>query len=464
MTKVPFRAEDDALPTVAAVRETRAPAGGIRISVVSGPDAGLRSDLVLSRAIVGRAKGADLTLADAKVSAFHLELSATPAGVEVRDLQSKNGSYYQGARLDRGAVVSGALLTIGDTTLRIELETGKESEDPELLRFGSLRGASAVMFRLFGLLSRLARTELSILIEGPTGVGKELAARGLHAESPHAEGPFVVLDCTAIPATLAESVLFGHDKGAFTGATEGRPGVFEAAGEGTIFLDEVGELPLELQAKLLRVLEQREVVRVGSVKPRPIGARVVCATWRDLRERVNTGHFREDLYYRLTQARVVIPPLRERPDDIPVLIEHFLGRLPGNVPCAHSIDDSALSELLARDYPGNVRELRNVIERAAMTAESDTITPSDLAFERLLSGESQRASVPPAPSVGSADSAALVPFKDAKRTLIEDFERSYLSRLLERSGNNLSKASSLARIERHYLRDLLKKHGLRSSE
>jgi DNA-binding NtrC family response regulator len=462
--KVPFRAEDDALPTVATVRETRAEVGGIRVSVVTGPDAGLRSAEALPRAIVGRANGADVVLGDAKVSAFHLELSATPSGVEVKDLQSRNGSYYQGARLDRGAVASGALLTIGDTTLRVELESGSEQEDPELLRFGSLRGASASMFRLFGLLSRLARTELSVLIEGPTGVGKELAARGLHAESLHAEGPFVVLDCTAIPATLAESVLFGHEKGAFTGATEARPGVFEAAGAGTIFLDEVGELALELQAKLLRVLEQREVVRVGSVKPRAMAARVLCATWRDLRERVNTGHFREDLYYRLTQARVVIPPLRERPDDIPVLVEHFLGKLPSNVPCAHGIDAPALAELMARDYPGNVRELRNVVERAAMTAESDTITPSDLAFERLLSGETQRASVPPVPSVAPADASELVPFKDAKRTLIEDFERGYLSRLLERAGNNLSKASTLARIERHYLRDLLRKHGLRPSE
>jgi DNA-binding NtrC family response regulator len=404
----------------------------------------------------------DVQLSDAKVSAFHVELTATATGIEVKDLQSRNGTYYQNARFDRGAVVSGALLEVGASTLRVELEGAQRTEPESQTSFGGLRGTSAVMRRLFGLLARLARTELALLIEGPTGVGKELAARAVHAESPHHDGPFVVLDCTAIPATLAESVLFGHEKGAFTGATDARPGVFEAAGDGSIFLDEVGELPVELQAKLLRVLEQREVVRVGSVRPRAIKARVVSATWRDLRERVNRGQFREDLYYRLTQARVVIPPLRERPDDIPALVEHFLARLAPSIPCARAIDEPALHELCERDFPGNVRELRNVVERAAMTAESDCITPADLAFERLLAGEATR-SLPP-PAATPADTDELVPFKQAKRTLIEDFERGYLGRLLERSGNNLSRAASLARIERHYLRDLLRKHGLRPEE
>jgi DNA-binding NtrC family response regulator len=323
------------------------------------------------------------------------------------------------------------------------------------------------MRELFTLLERLAGTELALLLEGPTGSGKELAARAIHAESAHASGPFVVLDCTAIPVTLAESVLFGHERGAFTGANERRPGVFEAAGEGTVFLDEVGELPIDLQPKLLRALEQRQVVRVGSSQPIPVRARVLSATWRDLRARINQGTFREDLYYRLAQARVPLPALRERSEDVPLLVRHMLERLPNTGRSARSISPEALKELCQREYAGNVRELRHTVERAAMLAEGDTILPSDLAFERMLMGECRRSgsattevadpgeSMPPPAAEGS-----LPMFKEAKRTAIEEFERDYLARLLSRAGNNLSRASALAGVERHHLRDLLRKRGL----
>jgi transcriptional regulator with PAS, ATPase and Fis domain len=196
-----------------------------------------------------------------------------------------------------------------------------------------------------------------------------------------------VLDCTAIPSTLAESVLFGHERGAFTGASERRVGIFEAAEGGTVFLDEVGELPVELQPKLLRVLERREVVRVGSTTPRPVQVRVLSATWRDLRQMINQGRFREDLYYRLAQARVTIPPLKERADDIPLLVYHFLQRLPASTQGARAISQEALAELVRREYAGNVRELKSTVERAAMMAEGAVITSADLAFERMLSGE-----------------------------------------------------------------------------
>jgi DNA-binding NtrC family response regulator len=455
---------------------------GVSVSVVAGPDAGQSGVFALHRAIVGRSAGCDFRLSDPTVSSFHVEICAAEdrGGILVTDLASRNGTLYAGARLEKAVVPSGATLEVGSSIVRVDLDAAFETEVADTPAFGELRGRNVMMRELFSTLSRLARTDLSILIEGQTGTGKELAARAVHDASHYASGPFVVLDCTAIPGTLAESVLFGHERGAFTGASERRIGVFEAAEGGTVFLDEVGELPLELQPKLLRVLERREVVRVGSTTPRPVQVRVISATWRDLRTMINQTKFREDLYYRLAQARVTIPTLRERPDDIPLLVYHFLQRLPQNGQGARAIAPEALAELVRREYAGNVRELKSAVERAAMMAEGAVITSADLAFERILSGERARAPsvtaaapVSAAPAAGSSgrESAVplnpnepLTPFKEAKRTLIDEFEKDYLSRLLQRTGNNLSRAAALAGIERHYLRDLFRKHGLRSDE
>ncbi len=442
---------------------------GVRITVVAGPDAGHEQVFAMQRVIVGRAAGSDFRVNDPTVSSFHLELIAAEdrGGVQLVDLSSRNGTVYAGARIERAVVPSGATLEVGSSIVRVELDAAFATEVADLPAFGELRGRNVAMRELFSTLARLARTELSILIEGQTGTGKELAARAVHDASNYAQGPFVVLDCTAIPSTLAESVLFGHERGAFTGASERRVGVFEAAEGGTIFLDEVGELPLELQPKLLRVLERREVVRVGSTTPRPVQVRVISATWRDLRTMINQGKFREDLYYRLAQARVTLPPMRERVEDIPLLVYHFLQRLPPGQG-ARAISPEALSELQRREYAGNVRELKSTVERAAMMAEGAVITGADLAFERMLSGERARApspvSAPPVPAAPQAVNGPLTPFKEAKRTLIDEFEKDYLQRLLQRTGNNLSRAAALAGIERHYLRDLFRKHGLRSDE
>ena len=444
---------------------------GVRVCVMSGPDAGLNQVFAVHRAIVGRSAGCDVRLSDQTVSSFHVEICAAEerGGVAVTDLSSRNGTLYAGARLDKAVVPSGATLEVGSTILRVELDAPFATEVADLPTFGELRGRNIAMRELFSTLARLARTDLSILVEGQTGTGKELAARAVHDASQYAQGPFVVLDCTAIPSTLAESVLFGHERGAFTGASERRVGVFEAAEGGTVFLDEVGELPLELQPKLLRVLERREVVRVGSTAPRPVQVRVISATWRDLRTMINQGKFREDLYYRLAQARVTIPPLRDRPEDIPLLVYHFLQRMPGTQG-ARAISPESLGELQRREYAGNVRELKSTVERAAMMAEGAVITNADRAFERMLSGERARAPSPASapPSVGTASTPNLndpiAPFKEAKRTLIDEFEKDYLQRLLQRTGNNLSRAAALAGIERHYLRDLFRKHGLRSDE
>ncbi|MEI8258585.1 MAG: sigma 54-interacting transcriptional regulator, partial [Deltaproteobacteria bacterium] len=418
----------------------------------------------LRAVMVGRSPIADFRLTDPTVSSFHVEVSAVAGGIQVREANSRNGVIFGGARLRDAIVPSGATLEIGSTLLRVQTDVAFHPEAAESASFGALRGRSTVMRELFSMLGRLSRSDLSLVIEGPTGTGKELAARAVHDASRNARGPFMVLDCTAIPATLAESMLFGHERGAFTGATERRAGIFEACEGGTVFLDEVGELPTELQPKLLRVLERREVVRVGSQKPVPVRVRVVCATWRDLRAMVNEGKFREDLYYRLAQARVTLPALVDRRDDIGMLVYHFLQAIPEGVPVAREISPEALEELVRREYPGNVRELKSVVERASVMAEANVITPSDLAFERILTGHGHAAAIAPAIAEGVSDSGAVTPFKDAKRSVVDEFEKAYIQRLLARTQGNLTRAASLAGVERHHLRELVRKHGIRGDE
>jgi len=442
--------------TIEAQTLARPAAQGLRCSVVTGPDAGLNATLSVAKAIIGRAEQAELRLTDASASRFHVELSAVAGGVAVRDLDSANGTRYAGALLQQGVVPSGARLTVGGSDIVVELDQALAEDSDPTPAFGQLRGKSQGMLQLFGLFRRLVKTELSVLLEGPTGSGKELAARALHDLGPRADGPFQVLDCTAIPHSLAESILFGHEIGAFTGAQRRQGGIFESAEGGTVFLDEIGELALDLQPKLLRVLSQREVVRLGASKPTPVNVRVVAATWRDLRAMVNRGTFREDLYFRLAQARVEIPPLDSRRDDIPLLVYHFLQSLPASAQAARQIDREALEHLIARSYPGNVRELKTVLERAALMADGPTVKLADLAFEHLLIGY-QRA--------GSGDDtvldAPLVPYKEARRGLLDDFEHDYLKRLMTRCKDNLAQAAERAGVERHYLRKLLHKHGLR---
>lgn len=426
------------------------------MTVMAGPAMGAAA--AGRKITVGRSRTADVVVNDSTVSEFHLELSSNDGGVEVRDLDSWNGTFFAGARMSKAIVPGGSTLSLGESTLRVDLTNEEGPQVAERDSFRALMGKSTPMRELYALLERLAPTDLSVFIEGPTGSGKELVARALHEESARARQAFVVLDCAALPASLAESVLFGHAAGAFTGAIAARAGVFESGDGGTVFLDEVGELPLDLQPKLLRVLERREVVRVGENKPRPANVRVVAATWRDLRSMVNKGQFRDDLYYRLAQARVLVAPLNDRREDIEILVREFLRRLPRAASCARSISQEALSELSARQYPGNVRELKNAVERAAYMADGPVIRPGDLAFERLL----ERAKPEPEEADEDVPPESVPEFKGAKRTAVDDFEQAYLQRLMTKTGGNVTTAASLAGIERHYLRQLLKKHGLRS--
>ena len=396
----------------------------IKLTVVSGKDAG--TAIVAKVAVVGRAPQADLRLTDPSVSSFHAELRATADGVQVRDLESNNGTSYEGARLERAVIPIGAVLTLGSTSVRVEHETTPEEATSALATFGPMLGASSAMQAVFAWLARVAATDLSLVIEGPAGSGKETAARAVHAASRFGGGPFVVLDCLAVPTTMAAE-LFDSPKDS----------VLDAAKDGTLFLDEVGELNLAMQGRLARALE-----REGA---RP---RLISGSRRELRAAVNQGRFREDLYLRIAQARAVLPALAERPEDVGMLSLHFIGALPEDARAARRISPEAVDELARREYRGNVRELRAIVERAAMIAEGPSISPADLAFEHVLASQQDR--------------GADVAFKDAKRSVVDEFEKRYLEALLSRVGDNLSRASAVSGVERHHLRDLLRKHGLRN--
>ncbi|HMJ11333.1 MAG TPA: sigma-54 dependent transcriptional regulator, partial [Polyangiaceae bacterium] len=358
--------------------------------------------------------------------------------------------------------------TFGVSTLSLEAEAdgGNSTEaDTEPVRFGALIGSSPQMRELFTVLERIAAKLLSLLIQGETGTGKEEVARAVHNASPRSSGPFIVLDSTTIPSTLAESVLFGHERGAFTSADSRHIGAFERAHGGTIFIDEIGELPLTLQTKLLRVLERRELTRVGGKELIPVDVRVISATHRDLRIEVEKGRFREDLYFRLAQVRVVLPPLRARADDILGLANHFLresavAATEGRVLC---LDEEAAAELLRRPFPGNVRELRNLVERAAAFSENGIIRCADLSGEGYEYSGSAAVVAPvdaqyttnPTPPVEVDE-----PFVSAKQRAVDRFEREYLDTLMRRTRGNISQAAREAGLARHYLRELLRKHGL----
>ena len=445
----------------------------LEVTVTAGPDRGRVARFEQARVVVGRGEGADLRLTDPTVSLFHVELQPGAREVGVVDLGSRNGTRAGAVRVERASVPAGAALTVGSTTLTVAVGAKLAVARAPRTEFGALRGMAPPMRELFAALDRIARTELSVLLTGETGTGKELAARAIHAASRRASGPFVVLDCGALPPSLAQSALFGHERGAFTGATERRVGAFESAHGGTLLLDEVGELPAELQAALLGVLERREVTPLGAQKPRAVDVRVLSATWRDLRQGVNAGTFRQDLYYRIAQATARMPSLAERGDDVPFLVMGFLANLPADVPAAREVDEAVLDALVARPWPGNVRELRAVVERLAQLADGPVITADTLAFDRMLSGSREAApdppSVPPAPPLPRATSFAapraaatgpLEPYKEARQSVLDGFEASYLRALMARAEGNLSRAAALAGLQRHSLRDLLRKHGL----
>jgi DNA-binding NtrC family response regulator len=400
---------------------------------------------------VGSHASNDIVLRDPMVSRFHCRLVREDGVWRLRDSGSMNGTKLDGVRVRDADVIEGGVLAIGDSVVRVRAGAPqKEDIVPMLPSFGALVGTSLPMRRLFGLLDKIAQSDINVLIEGESGTGKELVATEIMQRSARADKPFVVVDCGAISPSLVESELFGHIRGAFTGADRDRMGAFEAADGGTVFLDEIGELPLELQPKLLRALEAREIRRVGETRARRVNVRVISATNRDLEREVNKGRFREDLYFRLAVISARVPPLRERLDDMLILVRTFLQQL--GVPEEERLFGAqVLSDMSKHDWPGNVRELRNYVERSVVLQS---------ASPTLRRG--QGAGGPGHSVAGPINGIDLsVPFRIAKDAVIDSFERSYLSQLLEAAGGNMSKAARMAGMDRMYLHRLVQKHGLR---
>ena len=411
----------------------------LRVEVVDGPDRG-KSATQSDALAIGTAKDNALALADFTVSRYHLEIRGAGGGIEIRDLGSTNGTYVGAVRVERAIVPAGTLIRLGGTTIRAD-DAGKRTVplDDRTHSFAGMRARSPEMVRLFRDIERVATAPTSVLIVGESGTGKERVAEALHAHSGRAGEPLVTIDCGALASTLLASELFGHERGAFTGADRVHVGAFERAGAGTVFLDEIGELPPADQAALLGVLERRRIRRVGGTAEIEVGARVIAATNRDLRAEVNTARFRHDLYHRLAVVVLRIPPLRDRRDDIPLLVEHFAHELGA----AGSIEALFGSELLARwqkhPWPGNVRELRNAVEAALVVGP-----PAD------ASGELPAAADGPLPT-----------YKDARAQVVGEFERGYLTRLMAEANGNVSLAARTARMDRSHLIDLLQRHGLK---
>jgi len=416
-----------------------------RLRVESGPDTGREVQSRDARIVIGSESGADLELTDGAVSRFHCEIVVEGGRIHVRDLGSRNGTTVDGVAIVDAVLHSGAILGIGRDQVRFDaapdhVRIPLSAHD----RFGTMVGTSTAMRAAFALLERAAATDATVLLTGETGTGKEAAAESLHGASARRDGPLIVVDCGSIPPNLLEAELFGHEKGAFTGAASERTGAFEAASGGTIFLDEIGELATDLQPKLLRALERREVKRIGSNRYAPIDVRVVAATHRDLRAEINAKTFRADLYYRLAVVEIRLPPLRERLDDLPLIVGHLLaGASPARR--AELMAPGFLTHLAAHRWPGNVRELRNYLDRCLALGVELAVPPA-------------AAEAPDAPASGVDASQ---PLRAAREEATRRFERAYLEDLLRRHGDNLAAAARAAAVDRGYLYRLLWKHGLK---
>ncbi|MBK7585288.1 MAG: sigma 54-dependent Fis family transcriptional regulator [Myxococcales bacterium] len=442
MSEGPTRARP--LPTVVRYAKVRA-------TVTRGPNKGLYFESAGTQIRIGTAAENDLVLTDDTVSRRHAEMQPTPLGMRVRDVESTNGIVLGGVRLKDGFVTGDFQIALGETWIAVQwLGETVDREQVQTDRFGDVLGRAPSMRELFADLERIAPSEVSLLIEGETGTGKDLIAESVHAESARSSGPFVVFDCGAVAPTMVESELFGHERGAFTGAHATHLGVFEQANGGTLFIDEIGELPLELQPKLLRALEKREIRRVGGRSTIGVDVRIIAATNRNLRSEIQQNRFRQDLYFRLATTHAAVPPLRDRMEDLELLVEWFLSlesppRRLADVP-AH-----VWEMFKAHRWPGNVRELRNAVQRL-------TVTP-----DRPLHHDQMQSAPGPAGGVPARSwfvDGSVVPLRVARREAGDDFELAYLEFVLQRSGGNVTRAAALSEVSRQMMQKLMRKHGM----
>ena len=434
--------------TQVVVQVTRQEFPGFELCVLGGPDSGARCRLDLGGVSIGTGSVCQLQLTDPTVSRMHCEVKIIDGAARVIDLGSTNGVIVNGVQVREAVLTPNSTIHLGETVIRVE--TSDEAFEVELSprnRFGGVLGTSNEMRRLFTILEKASASDATVLIQGETGVGKELVARAIHDASARSDGPFVVVDCGAIAENLIESELFGHARGAFSGAVSDRRGLFEEANGGTLFLDEIGELPASLQPRLLRVLESREVRRIGSNSSRKIDVRIVAATNVSLAESINNGAFREDLYYRIAVLEAHLPPLRQRREDIVPLAEHFYKRYAGD---DQKLPEGLAATLKARAWPGNVRELRNFIERSVSLGWS------------APSGRTPNTAAEMSPDVLADIVPAHLPLKDARALWTEQFELLYVKAVLAKTDGNVTQAAELAGVNRRSLQRLIANLNLRT--
>jgi DNA-binding NtrC family response regulator len=434
----------DVTLTIAGPPGEQAQVAGVVVRVIGAPSRPRQTALVAGVPCrIGSAPEGDVVISEPTVSRVHAELTLTAQGIVVRDLGSRNGTFYLGQRVDKVTLAAGATLTLGAVTVVIDSPgaPGSGEAEYELDTYHDLFGSSPRMKRMFSLLSRLESTLTPVLVQGESGTGKEMVAAAIHARSSVSSRAFVALNCGALPRELVASELFGHRRGAFTGATDTRKGAFETAHGGTLFLDEIGELPLDIQPVLLRVLETGEVRPLGGDQARQVKVRVVAATNRDVEMDVQEGRFREDLFFRLAVLRVHVPPLRDRIEDIPPLAQRFAH----DAGFAGPLENAVVERLKARPWPGNVRELRNIVQAFVALGVLPESTRSkaatlDLALRELANPRR--------------------PYAEQKDALVERFTSLYLQVLLDAAGGNQSLAATWAGLDRGYLGRLLGKYGV----
>jgi DNA-binding NtrC family response regulator len=426
------------------------------LEIVEGPDKGQihRLDLSLAfRALVGTSPACSVRLTDNEVSRRHLALEVVAGRLRVSDLGSTNGTWVDRLRVRDAELEGGESLRLGQTVLRVVLEHATPAAPVAVAstatRFGRVVGASDAMRRLYPLCERLAATSVPVVIEGETGTGKEVLAESLHEMGPRAEGPFVVFDCTAVPPNLVEAELFGYERGAFTGAVQGRRGLFEQADTGTLLIDEIGDLELPLQAKLLRAIERSEIRRIGGERWLRADVRILAATRRDLDREVQAGRFRDDLFHRLAVVRIELPPLRHRTGDIGRLALHLWREMGGD---PLGLPRALLQRWEDYPWPGNVRELRNTIARQLAVGDLSNV-------QHEYAAASSEVVPPPTASSGTRDAIDRfvnmdLSFPQARDRILEEFETRYVTRLLERHGGDVAKAAAASGIGRRYFQKL----------